>query len=567
MPFVAALVGLGRHHWFLTGDWASIDLRIRQVGTADTPLVGPYSTHRWAHPGPLLYWLAAPLHRLSGGSPQSMFWTAALVNLAALAVLARVAAKRLGPGFAVAVLLFASLAAHGLGPGRIVDLWNPLLPLFPLLATCALAWSGATGQRRHGTAAVVMAAAVGQAHVGMAPVLAVVGAWAVAWWCLVQRHDERRDAGEDAGEDAGAPTRWRRPLLVAAVVSAVLWIPPLIDQVWGVGNLRRLAAYFVHGTGTSVGLGRGLGLAGRYVRPDGPWMGGREPAAFASVVGSGPLPVFVLAAVLTGLAWLAWRRGDRLTAAGTSQALALLVASGFIAARIEEPVFDYLVKWLIIISAWCWLWVAWGLWSLVRPHVPARALRARVPVAVLGVVLVGLWSVPAALEVPVPAVRDAPAVAALRTRLEARIDRDRVVHIEHRGDDLGQLASGLIYWLWRDGYRVVSTDGALGLKYGPDVAWQPGDPDDGSVYTVAVHNPGSYYDRPRECSLYPGAELIASFHGLSAPERTELRRLTSKRYFVPHSVSRAERDREHDLGMRHLQVEVWRADAACASGG
>ncbi|CAN5628982.1 hypothetical protein BH10ACT1_BH10ACT1_19800 [soil metagenome] len=568
IPFAAALAGLSRHHWFLTGDWASIDLRVREVGTRDTPLVGPYSTHGWAHPGPLLYWLAAPLHRLSGGIAQSLSWTAAIVNLVALAVIARVGARRVGTGFAVAALVFASIAAHGIGPGRIVDIWNPLLPLFPLLAVCVLAWSGATGDRRHAAGALVLAAAVGQAHVGMIPVVGLVGVWAVGWWLVVQRPAERAEAGTETDSSGAAPRRerWRWPLASALAAAVVLWLPPVLDQVWGQANLTTLYEYFTGGTGQSVGLRRGVGLVSRYVRPDGPWLGGAEPNVFGSVIGSGALPVLALALALAVLAVLAWRRGDRLVAAGTSQALFLVLGAGAIAAKIEEPVWDYLVKWLIMVACWAWLWVAWGAWCLVRGHLPSGVRAKALPVALVGLFLVACWSVPAALRLPFPAGGSAPAVEAIRPRLERRLDKDRIIRIEHRGDDLGEIASGVIYWLWRDGYRVVSSDGSIGDKYGPDVAWHEGDPDGGAVYTVAVHFPGRFRDVLRECSKHPGARLVASYHQLGAADRQWLEDFQVRNLFDPGSISSADVARSDRLSERDLSVEVWKARDVCASG-
>ena len=58
--------------WLPVGDWASMAYRTSRVGTTDTPLVGAYTVKGWAHPGPLLFWLAAPLFRVTGGDARAL---------------------------------------------------------------------------------------------------------------------------------------------------------------------------------------------------------------------------------------------------------------------------------------------------------------------------------------------------------------------------------------------------------------------------------------------------------------------------------------------------------------
>lgn len=562
VPFAVTLIGLVGDRWFLTGDWAAIDLRIRQVGTSDTPLIGAYSTRGWAHPGPVVFYLGTPFHRLSGGDPRSMMWTAAAVNLAAIAGLAWVAWRRLSSGFAVTTLLAVALLAHGLGPKRIVDIWNPLLPLFSLLLVLGLAWSAATGSHRHGAAGIVVAALLAQAHVGMVPILAVVGLWAAGWWFLVERSDERRTL-----QQTTSVARWRTSLIVGAALAALAWVPAGYDQVRRTRNLASVVEYFTGGRAEPVGLGTGAGLVSRYVRLDGPWLGGPEPSRGISVVGSGPLPVLLVATALVVLAVVAWRRNDNQVAAGTSLAAALVIAAVPISARVDEPIFDYLVKWLEVVSAWAWLWIAWGVWCLARAHLPDRARPLLVPAAVAATLLASLWATPADRRLEFPAQREAPAVASIRAQLRRELPAGAVAQVEHRGDLLGNVASGIIYWLWRDGYRVVSTDGRSGLKYGPEVADVSSTPLDGVVYTVAVRYGFSLaQDAPSECAGYAGAREVARYDSLSTADRRWATAFAYRNFFEPGSVTRAERRRAERLASRDLLVTMWAADGPCSSG-
>src|SRR5207244_4933496 len=67
------------------GDQAIIELRTRDVGTWDTPLVGPYSRFGGNHPGPLLFWLYAIPYRLTGGASWSLLAAPGILNLLAVA--------------------------------------------------------------------------------------------------------------------------------------------------------------------------------------------------------------------------------------------------------------------------------------------------------------------------------------------------------------------------------------------------------------------------------------------------------------------------------------------------
>src|SRR4029079_9742726 len=66
VPFVVAIVSVIGQHWFPSFDQALSMLRIRAVGTKNTPLLGAWSRWGWSHPGPALFWVLAPFNRLFG---------------------------------------------------------------------------------------------------------------------------------------------------------------------------------------------------------------------------------------------------------------------------------------------------------------------------------------------------------------------------------------------------------------------------------------------------------------------------------------------------------------------
>src|SRR4029450_3876897 len=99
---------------------------------------GAYTVKGWAHPGPLLYWLGAPLFRLSGEDARSLDWTAALINAASVVAVVAVAWRRGRTALTLAALVLVALLVHGIGPGMLTDLWEHDVPLLALLGALCL---------------------------------------------------------------------------------------------------------------------------------------------------------------------------------------------------------------------------------------------------------------------------------------------------------------------------------------------------------------------------------------------------------------------------------------------
>jgi hypothetical protein len=223
IPLVALAVAL-RRPWVPTGDWAAVEMAVRDVGTGDTPLVGAYSRFGWHHPGPLPFYALALPFRLAPDD-RALLVAAAVVNLVATLGCVGVVAR--WPRTPERVAL-AGLAVFlgGLGPATLADPWNPTIALVPFALVLLLAVELAADRARW---ALPLAVGVGsfvvQAHLGMA--LPVVIVLAVA---LVARHR------------SGRPVP-RRQWWVALAIAGVLWAPPLADQLAGDGNLAAIAEW------------------------------------------------------------------------------------------------------------------------------------------------------------------------------------------------------------------------------------------------------------------------------------------------------------------------------------
>ena len=109
---VGAVVALGRGG-AVASDMALIDLRLRDTGTANTPLLGPFSRYGWNHPGPLMFWLLAPIYRLLGADPGAMYASGAIANVVGLCVLMMVARRFGGRRLLAAVGIGATLLVAG----------------------------------------------------------------------------------------------------------------------------------------------------------------------------------------------------------------------------------------------------------------------------------------------------------------------------------------------------------------------------------------------------------------------------------------------------------------------
>ncbi|MEJ5255029.1 MAG: hypothetical protein WHS89_06730 [Acidimicrobiales bacterium] len=347
---VSGLAGLQRR-WLPAGDWAVIELRTRDVGTAATPLVGPYSRFGWNHPGPLLFWLLALPYRLAGSDSGALLLAAALVNALAVAGMLVIAWRRGRLVLVVGTAVVVALMMTHLGPSFLRDPWNPSVTVLPFGLLVMLCWSAVEGDRLGLPAAVLVGAFLVQSHVGFALVVAVL--WAVATFGYLWA-------------SRAAPRR-RVHVIVAAVLLFVgVWMPVVIDQVAGAGNVSALVDYFVRGSGeATAGLVRSAGVVARELGDVAPWMGGREIVVPADgSVASAPLRALVVPVLCFALAaWVAWRVRELAAVRFQAVVAATAIAGVVSVSRITGEVYNYLIRWWWVIAALWWLSTAWSLWS------------------------------------------------------------------------------------------------------------------------------------------------------------------------------------------------------------
>jgi hypothetical protein len=347
----SGLDGAGKQ-WQPAGDWSVLELRTRDVGSTLTPLLGPYSRFGWNHPGPMLFWTFAAPYRLLGQSSSSMLLVASLVNAASAIATAAFAWRRGRLPLVAATVGGLALMCTHLGPSFLRDPWNPSITVLPFALAIVLAWSAWEGDRIALPVLAFTGSFLVQSHIGFAALVAALWTMAVVGFWRTRHADERSQAA--------------RTLAWSAGVVVACWLPVVVDQLFGTGNLSDLATYF---RGDSVegpaGWATAAGVLAREVGGIAPWLGGVERGG--SVDGGlvtaslGALVVPVVAFVGAGV--VAWLRDARAAVRLQIVVAATTLVGFFSVARITGPVFAYLVRWLWVLALLWWVSVFWSLWS------------------------------------------------------------------------------------------------------------------------------------------------------------------------------------------------------------
>jgi hypothetical protein len=301
-------------------------------------LVGPYSRYGWHHPGPLYFYLLAPVYTLAGSSTPGLSAGALLINLASIVVLAWVLVRTAGGWLTVAVTASMAVYVWRLAP-LLVSPWNPLVVVLPLAALTVVAAAVASGDHGRAPLGVALASFVMQTHLGVVPTaLAVSAVLALATW-----HAARE-----------AIPRSRRAAIIAAAVAAVLWAVPLSEQVSASpGNMTALWRFFStpdrgHQTMATTYAAWSDMVTG-IARPDFHIAGGspfrRSRWRPARTVAGCEV------AALTAIALIARRRRRQFEAAFASVLLLALAIAFAAVTRIHDEIIDHEVFWISALGA------------------------------------------------------------------------------------------------------------------------------------------------------------------------------------------------------------------------
>jgi hypothetical protein len=518
LPLLIAIVSLIGYRWHPASDLALEVLRIRDVGGHHTPLVGVQSRLGWDHPGPLMFWLLAPFDWLFGNT--GILAGTAILNGAAVVGALFLAHRRAGLPMLAFVAVVAAVLTHALGPELLIEPWNPWVPVLPFLLYVLLAWSVAEQDWAALPWLVGIGSFVMQTHVGYAPVAIGIGAIASALGAYgARRH---RHAAEDDGAPALpsriSPRRW---VVVAAVVGALVWLAPVVQQLTGSpGNLGEIVESFRHPTDPVAGWDTGFGVMGHELGFFGPWMTGNDADPSGLVGTASTIPATLLLLTTAVLGSLAGRRGAK--SAGRLALLAVAGAGiGVVAvSRITGFLGPYLVRWAWVLAAFVWLSIAWSLWSLLaRRSYMIKTLVAVSLVAVLCLVASTGWS---AVSVHAPEQQFSDVIARVGPRAASHLQRDQrylltFVDTENFGAPVG---SGVFLDLEERGQQV-RVEPRLSRPFG---SWRTARRLQVDALVIVVAGG----DIERGWTPPPGARRVAKYDPLSPRERARSQHLEAQ---------------------------------------
>jgi hypothetical protein len=221
-----------------------------------------------------------------------------------------------------------------------------------------------------------------QCHVGFILPVAAVGVLVAARTLIRLRHDRS----------------WFRPLAVTLAVTAVMWAPPVIQELTGhPGNLTMILRYARAPRGT-WGWQEGANTVMTQIGRLPAWIVGRKPVP-AALVASPKLPLWpglLGVGALVAVSVVAARRRQT----EVLWLVLLVVIAGFTAAvfveRIDGPDWSYLSDWISSIGVVLWIAVGVCVLTPQRRPVPSTFLTAGIAVLAASLAIGGTWNALAA---------------------------------------------------------------------------------------------------------------------------------------------------------------------------
>ncbi len=492
------------------GDLANIQFHVEDM-PGRIPLVGVYSKFGFHHPGPMLYYVVAlPVH-LFGAFGLAL--SGALVAIASLGGILLVLFRRggaalfaLGAVFCVVLIRWMAL--------DILTAWNPYILIMPFALAILLTWSVWCGDWRALPWLALVGSFVAQCHIGTAPTIGFMFVSA-ALWTAIERVRHR------------CPTR---PIVTAAIVLFLAWLPPLIEQFTNdPGNISQILGVNTGSAGEqTLGLPNALGLLGYLLsRIDPLFPNSIRTAERAAAAQPSSIALLLIPALLLGLsAFLAARHRMRDELRLTVLIAALMPTTVIFLATIPSAVSVYLVRWVVVIYCIIWLDLLWVVLHLVRSRVAGRpSLRLVTALGAVGLLGIGLLP----LEETFQHTENAMGSAAILT-----LDAPIADAIEGCGLTLVNVTTDTsIRWVAASTFAVgvvadlrhQGTKAVLGRLFdfpaGPHYTINGRTAD--CTVTLAVSTAAAPMPQPRKAG-----PLVAEFDSLSPDERIEYQDLVSR---------------------------------------
>ena len=555
LPLLVALGALRSPRWYPLLDLAMTELRVRDVGTSHTPLVGlvgrlSSNGNQGSHPGPISFWALAPVYRLLGGSAWSLLVGVVVLNVTAVALTLWIAVRRGGAALALAFAAGLAVLIHLYGTQVLTEPWNPYMPVMWWPLTLVAVWSVFCDDLPMLPVAVFAGSFCMQTHISY---LGLVGGFAaLAVVGVAVRAYRLRD-------DRPARRRLARWAAIGFALGFVLWLPPLIDQITGdPGNAGIVIDHFLHAEDQPIGVERGGELFGvnlnawRYFAGQKAISGSMLPglalvAAWLVAVGAtwrlreAPLTEATAAedgADPTARATGPTRMGDRTTLLRLHAVVAVALVLGLISAtRILGFVWFYLTLWGWTSTMLTLLAVGWTVVTvLARARPTADRLVLRGGVAALAIVLV-VWTAMFTVE-----AADAEPTQANYSGMLAQFTAAVTTAIDE-GSVEGGGREGRYLLTWTDGVNL----GATGYGLLAELERREYD-----VGVIAAHGPGA---RPHR--VMRSGDATAEIHIALGPHIETARARTGAEEVVYVDLRTDEQIEEYERArveaIQHLQ--------------
>jgi hypothetical protein len=296
LPMLVAAIRAIREKTVLLGDSAIVDQMVRSVWSWNPPLLGFYSRAGFYYPGPLAYYLTAPFTFVARGDAWGTVVGYAVLQAAAVVAAAWLMWRHGGHVAPVlAVLAADSLTYLGLRHwAPLTSPWNPYLALPFFVLLLVQAWVVAGGNLRHIPWALLTASFVVQANIGYGLIVVAI----VVWFVVRAARDSKT---------TGRLSEYWSAIRMGAVVSAIVWMPAVLDALRGSGgNLKSIFDFFaLHRdlptlspldlrTGATLGPTTATKLLAAEFQLFPPWLGGRTEASGAVLADTSASPAWLL---------------------------------------------------------------------------------------------------------------------------------------------------------------------------------------------------------------------------------------------------------------------------------
>jgi hypothetical protein len=459
IPLLVALGVLHSPRWYPLLDMAQTELRVRDVGSRNPPLVGLAGRIRveingqdvaGSHPGPLSFYALWPTYILFGATAWALQVATAVLNLLAMTAATWIAHRRGGWRLALGIAAGLAVLGRAYSPAWLTEGWNPYMPMLWWVVFLLAIWSLLCHDLMLLPVAVFAGSLCMQTHVpymGLVAGVGVVALVAIVMWFIPRRNESK-------------PRRylfsWGAPSLA---LGGLLWLPPIYEQFTRPrGNFWMIYESFADPSEARPGFRTDLKV----------WLANLDPAHLVrghsfsdTAAASISIPALLLLVAWAAAAVYAWR-ADHVLVRRLHVVLAAALVLGLVSiTRIHGMVWYYLVLWswgttmLLVVAT---VWTGALAWRDRWGDDPAAATRAvRWGTAALAGVLVaaGASFTYDAAHTEMPYSSESRTLAVMAPRIVTALRAD---------DVLGGGEDGRYLVEWRDSWSIGSQGFGLLLE-------------------------------------------------------------------------------------------------------